>query len=48
MTWNILAILTSPIVCATLHIRRTFKAGAGMEPEGPCAGRGPVRGGGPT
>ena len=26
---------------------RTFKAGAGMEPEGPCAGRGPARGGGP-
>ena len=26
---------------------RTFKAGAGMEPEGPCAGRGPVIGGGP-
>ena len=25
---------------------RTFKAGAGMEPEGPCAGRGPVIGGG--
>ena len=24
---------------------RTFKAGAGMEPEGPCAGRGPARGG---
>ena len=25
----------------------TFKAGAGMEPEGPCAGLGPARGGGP-
>ena len=26
---------------------RTFKAGAGMLPEGPCAGKGPTRGGRP-